>query len=606
MDPTLDFISRCLLEEEIDELNITARKDEDALQEIEKPFYEILGQKYPFSLDKQPVAPCQSEADSSSTFCISEVQVGFNSTSKISMHDSLIRTIPVMEFHKGIEEGLKFLPNINILATDIKEKMIYVDNAEVKDENTVGFKLVEKGNVRTMSKSMIKRNSNCWDLDTLEGPNRKMSMIYSEEPITDDVFDKVLLHHGEDHMKEEIWSLQEILQHEASSGYKAEIQEGHIDHYTLLINCSEAVAINDRLRAQELLNNIRMQSSPNGNGIQRLASVLADALEARLAGAGREYYQGLVSKRVSIPDIYFLKAYHLFLKAAPFARVFYCFSNHSILNAAKNARKLHVIDLGISYGFQWPSLIQALSKREGRPPQLRITGIEFPEPGFRPAKRVEDMGRRFEEYARSFSVPFEYKAIASQWELIHIEDLNIKDDEVVIVNSMISFKKVKDESFEIDSPRNRVLKLIRQIKPQVFILGGLCRSYSPYFLTRFRQVLSTYSVLFDLLDTTIPRGNKERQLPENMYFVHDIINVVACEGSDWIERPETHKQWQRRNLRAGFEQLPVDPDIVKECSNLVRNVYDKRFFIEEDDNWLVQGWKGRALFHVTAWKPKVD
>ncbi|XP_078178874.1 scarecrow-like protein 14 isoform X2 [Carex rostrata] len=598
MDPTLDFISRYLLEEEIDELSITARKDEAALREIEKPFYEILGQKYSLSLDKQLVAPCQSEADSSSTFCIS--------TSKISMHDSLIGTIPVMEFHKGIEEGLKFLPNINILATNIKEKMIYVDNAEVKDENSVGFKFVDKENARANSRSMIKRSTDCRDLDTLEGPNSKMSVIYSEEPNTDDVYDRVLLDHGEDHMKEEIWGLREILQKEASSNCTAKIQRDPSDLCTLLIHCSEAVAIYDLRRAQELLSKIRIQSSRNGNGIQRLASVLADALEARLAGAGREYYHGLIAKQVSIPDIYFLKAYHLYLKAAPFARVSYRFANHNILNAAKNAKKLHVIDLGMRFGFQWPSLIQALAKREGGPPQLRITGIEFPEPGFRPAKRIKDMGQRFEEYARSFSVPFEYKGIASQWELIHIKDLNINDDEVVIVNSILRFKNVKDESFEIDCPRNQVLKLIREIKPQVFIHGDACRSYSPNFVTRFRQVLSTYSVLFDLIDTTIPRGNKERQLPENMLFVLEIINIIACEGSDWIERPETLKQWQRRNLRAGFEQLPVDPNIVKECSNLVRNVYDKRYFIEEDDNWLVQGWKGRVLVGVTAWKPKLD
>ncbi|XP_078178862.1 scarecrow-like protein 9 isoform X2 [Carex rostrata] len=595
MDPTLDFISRYLLEEEIDELNITASQDEDALREIEKPFYEILGQKYPLSPYKQLVAPCQLEDD-----------IGFNSTSKISMHDSLVETIPVMEFHKGIEEGLKFLPNINILATDIKEKMISVYTDEGKDEKSVGFKLVEKENVRAKSRSMTKRNIDCRDLDTLEGPNRKMSMTYSEEPNTDDVYDRVLLDHGEDHMKEEIWGLREILQKEVSSGCKVEIQGGHIDLCTLLIHCSDAVAIYDLRKAQELLSKIRIQSSRNGNGIQRLASVLADALEARLAGAGSEYYQGLVAKRVSIPDISFVKAYHLYLKAAPFARVYYCFSNHNILNAAKNSRKLHVIDLGIRFGFQWPSLIQALAKREGGPLQLRITGVEFPEPGFRPAKRIEDMGRRFEEYARSFSVPFEYKGIVLQWELIHIEDLNIKDDEVVIVNSMMRLKKVKDESFEIDCPRNRVLKLIRQIKPQVFIQGDTCRSYSSNFLTRFRQVLSTYSVFFDLLDTTIPRENKERQQLENMVLVPDIINIVACEGSDWIERSETLKQWQRRNLRAGFEQLQVDPDIVKECNNMVRNVYDKRYFIEEDDNWLVQGWKGRVLLGVTAWKPKLD
>lgn len=600
MDPTLDYISRYLLEEEIDELNISAHKDEVALQEIEKPFYEILGQKYPPSPNKQLVASCQSEADISSTFCLSKAQVHSNSTSKRSMHDTLVEGLPDMpEFHRGLEEGLKFLPSIN---------MVSVDTAGLKEENPVAFKLVDqKENVSAISSSRIKKKSNWRDLDNLEGRNGKMSMVYYEEPITNDVYDKVLLDHGHEHIKEETSSLQEILQHEAISGSKEEIQGVHTELCTLLIRCSEAVARYDQHRAQMLLKRVRMHSSPNGIGIQRLGSVLADALEARLAGAGSEYYKGLVAKRVSTPNICFLKAYHLYLKAAPFARVYYCFSNHNILNAAKNCRKLHVIDLGIRFGFQWPSLIQALAKREGGPPQLRITGVEFPEPGFRPAKRVENMGQKIEEYARNFNVPFEYKGIALQWELIRIEDLNINDDEVLVVNSMIRFKKVKDEIFEIDSPRDRVLKLIRDIKPQIFIQGESCRSYSPYFLVRFKQVLSTYSVFFDLLDTTIPRGNTQRQLLENIFFVPDIINIVACEGSDWIERPETLKQWQRRNQRAGFEQLPVDPDIMKECNNLVRNdVYDKRYFIDEDDNWLLQGWKGRVLTGVTAWKPKPD
>jgi GRAS domain family len=603
MDPTLDYISRFLLEEEIDELNISTHKNEDAICEIEKTFYEILGQKYP----PQLVSSCQSEADIRSNFGLSKAQVSSNSTSKNSIPDKLVERLPVMEFQRGIEEGLKFLPSINILANDFKENMVSVDNTEEKEDNSIEFELVEKEYVRKMYRSRIRKNSYQEDLDILEGRKSKMPMMYSEEPITNDIYDKVLLDHGHDHIKEEIGNQQGILQHEASSGSNEEMQGVHTELCTLLICCSEAVAMCDQPKSQALLNKIRMQSSPNGIGIQRLASVLADALEARLAGAGSKYYNGLIAKRVGAPETFFLKGFHLYLKAAPFARVYYCFSNHNILKAAKNARKLHVIDLGIRFGFQWPSLIQALAKREGGPPQLRITGVEFPQPGFRPAKRVENIGQRLEEYARSFKVPFEYKGIALQWESVRIEDLNINDDEVLVVNSMLRFKKVKDETFEIDndSPRNQVLKLIRHIKPQIFIQGESCRLYSPYFLFRFKQVLSTYSVFFDLLDATTPRENKERQLIENVFFVPDIINIVACEGSDWIERPETLKQWQRRNLQAGFEQLPVDPDIVKECNNLVRNFYDKRFFIDEDDNWLLQGWKGRVLTGVTAWKPKL-
>ncbi|KAJ4779170.1 GRAS transcription factor [Rhynchospora pubera] len=300
MDPTLDYLSRYLLEEEIDELNISACKDQAALQDIEKRFYEIVGQKYPPTPNEQPTASSQSESDlspsSSST-----------SKSSISVNDALVESIPVMEFHRGIEEGMKFLPIINKLSTDNKENIVSVDSAEVKYKNSGALKLVEKV-----------------DLGMMPTPRN------SVEPIKDNVYDKVLLDHGDDHLKEEIWSLRETLQLEASSGVLKEIQGDHHELYTLLIHCSEAVAIYDRRIAQELLTKIRLQSSPNGNGIQRLASVLADALEARLAGVGSEYYRGLIAKRFSTPDIYFLKAYHLYLRAAPFARVFYSFSNRML------------------------------------------------------------------------------------------------------------------------------------------------------------------------------------------------------------------------------------------------------------------------------------
>ncbi|KAJ3688350.1 hypothetical protein LUZ61_017514 [Rhynchospora tenuis] len=294
----------------------------------------------------------------------------------------------------------------------------------------------------------------------------------------------------------------------------------------------------------------------------------------------------------------------MWIRAVPFSRVYNCFSNHNILNVARNAKKLHIIDFVINFGFQWPSLIQALSKREGGPPKLRITVVEHPQPGFRPAKRIEAVGQRLKEYARSFNVPFEYKGIPSQLESICIEELNFNDDEVVVVNCFFRLREVKDETFAIDSPRDRVLKLIRQINPQIFIQAESNRSYSSFFLTRFRQVLSTHAVFYDLLDSTIPRGDKERQMPENVYFVPGIINSVACEGSHLTCKPETLKQWQGRNLRAGFEQLPVNPDIVEECKNLVKDGYDNRYFIQEDDSWLLQGWKGRnSLLVPTLYTP---
>ncbi|KAB1225944.1 Scarecrow-like protein 34 [Morella rubra] len=57
------------------------------------------------------------------------------------------------------------------------------------------------------------------------------------------------------------------------------------------------------------------------------------------------------------------------------------------------------------------------------------------QPGFRPAERIEETGRRLTKYCERFNVPFEYHAIASNnWETIEIERLTIDRSEVLAVN----------------------------------------------------------------------------------------------------------------------------------------------------------------------------
>ncbi|KAF8717551.1 hypothetical protein HU200_025808 [Digitaria exilis] len=103
-----------------------------------------------------------------------------------------------------------------------------------------------------------------------------------------------------------------------------------------------------------------------------------------------------------------------------------------------------------------------LSKRKAVRRFLRITGIDVPQPGFRPTERIEETGQRLAEYAKKFGVPFEYQGIASKWETIRVEDLKVGKDEVVIVNCLYRFRNLIDETVAVDSPRNRVLNTIRQ------------------------------------------------------------------------------------------------------------------------------------------------
>ncbi|CAD6252617.1 unnamed protein product [Miscanthus lutarioriparius] len=231
-----------------------------------------------------------------------------------------------------------------------------------------------------------------------------------------------------------------------------------------------------------------------------------EGLEARLAGTGSQVYQSLVAKRTSVVE--FLKAYKLFLAAVSLNKVHIIFPNRNIVDAVAGRSKLHIVAYGVQYGLQWPGSLHLLAGREGEPPEVRFTGIDLPQPGFRPAYQIEETGRRLSNCARAFGVPFKFHAIAAKWETICAEDLNIDPDEVLVVNSECHFSNLMDETVDVDtpSPRDLVLNNIRKMRPNIFIQIVNNGTYgAPFFLTRFREALFYYSALFDMLMQPFPR-----------------------------------------------------------------------------------------------------
>ena len=521
----------------------------------------------------------------------------------------------VLHFKRGLEEASRFLPNGNGLfdhmAKDNSGLLVHGMN---KGPNEAVVEMEKHANGYFMGESRGKKNSHLGHLDSEEERSNKQSAVCDEVTVTSEMFDRVLLCDAD---KGEA-ALRESLQNEASKtvqqegglkgsnggrsrGWKKGGKKDLVDLRTLLTLCAQAVAADDRRSANEQLKQIRQHACPMGDGVQRMAYYFANGLEARLAGSGTQIYKGILTKP-SAANV--LKAYHLLLAVSPFKKVTNFVLNKTITKVAEKAARLHIIDFGIFYGFQWPSFIQRLSSRPGGPPKLRITGIDLPQPGFRPVERVEETGRRLANYARSFNVPFEFNAIAQKWETIQIEDLKINTGELVVVNCRYRFRSLLDESVVVESPRNIVLNLIRKMNPDIFIQGIVNGAYGvPFFMTRFREALFHFSALYDMLETNVPRQSYERRLIEKELFGWEAMNAIACEGSERIERPETYKQWQVRNERAGFRQLPLDQEIVKIAKKRVKSCYHKDFMMDEDGQWLLQGWKGRIIYAISSWKP---
>ncbi|KAG7591148.1 Transcription factor GRAS [Arabidopsis thaliana x Arabidopsis arenosa] len=501
-----------------------------------------------------------------------------------------------MQFKRGLEEASKFLPN-----TDQ-----WIFNLEPEMERVVPVKQ-EKGwsGVSRTRKNHREREEE----DYLEeARSSKQFAVNEEDGKLTEMFDKVLLLDGEyDPL---------IIEDGENGSSKAQVKKGRgkkksraVDFRTLLTLCAQSVSAGDKITADDLLRQIRKQCSPVGDASQRLAHFFANALEARLEGSTgttiQSYYDSISSKKRTAAQI--LKSYSVFLSASPFMTLIYFFSNKMIFDAAEGASVLHIIDFGILYGFQWPMFIQHLSKIKTGLRKLRITGIEIPQHGLRPTERIQDTGRRLTEYCKRFGIPFEYNAIASKnWETIRMEEFKIRPNEVLAVNAALRFKNLRDViPGEEDCPRDAFLKLIRDMNPNVFLSSTINGSFNaPFFTTRFKEALFHYSALFDLFGATLSKENPERIHFEGEFYGREVMNVIACEGVDRVERPETYKQWQVRMIRAGFKQKPVEAELVQLFREKMKKWgYHKDFVLDEDSNWFLQGWKGRILFSSSCWVP---
>nr|GEW96119.1 hypothetical protein [Tanacetum cinerariifolium] len=512
----------------------------------------------------------------------------------------------IKQFNRGMEEASKFLPTSKPLVIDL-------DKYDLPQDSRYDPPEVAVKNEKTTPSNGLKGRKHYQSEDRVyeEERSSKQSAVYVEEDELSELFDRVLLGPyatggpisccNEMPIPVDTKLLQNGPMGGSNNSRNAKKTEKSVDINTMLVSCAQAVASGDHRTAYEQLNQIRQHASTSGDPSQRLAHVFVLGMEARLAGTGSQLYAA--NKSVTISAAEKLQAYQVYLSACPFKKIAMTFANKLIWDGALNSSTLHIVDFGISYGFQWPIFIRHLSDLPN-PPKLRITGIEYPQPGFRPNERLEETGRRLGSYCKRFNVPFEYNAIACQnWDTIKIEDLKLQRNEFLAVNSLLRFQNLLDETVCVDSPRDKVLKLIRDMKPDIFAHTVVNGAYSaPFFVTRFRETLFHYSALFDMFDATIERDNEQRLNFEKEFYGREALNVIACEGAERVERPESYKQWQVRMSRAGFKIKPLNEELITKL-RCKRAGYHKDFVFDEDGKWVFQGWKGRILYASSCWVP---
>ncbi|KAH9652166.1 Scarecrow-like protein 5 [Citrus sinensis] len=368
----------------------------------------------------------------------------------------------------------------------------------------------------------------------------------------------------------------------------------------LLCACAKAIENNDMYAAESLMAESRQMVSVSGDPIQRLGAYMLEGLIARLASSGSSIYKALRCKEPASAEL--LSYMHLLYEICPYFKFGYMSANGAIAEAMKDENKIHIIDFLIAQGSQWIILIMALASRPGGPPHIRITGIDDSTAAYARGGGLEIVGQRLSKLADLYKVPFEFNAAAISGSEVQLENLEVRPGEALAVNFSMMLHHMPDESVSIQNHRDRLLRLVKGLSPKVVTLVEQeANTNTAPFFHRFLETMNHYGAIFDSIDVALPRDSKDRINVEQHCLAREIVNLIACEGAERVERHEPFGKWRSRFIMAGFTPYPLSPFVNATIKTLLEN-YNDNYTLEERDGALFLGWKNQAIIVSSAWR----
>ncbi|OAY28582.1 scarecrow-like protein 21 isoform X1 [Manihot esculenta] len=367
----------------------------------------------------------------------------------------------------------------------------------------------------------------------------------------------------------------------------------------LLIACAKALAENNINDFDKLIGKARIAVSIGGEPIQRLGAYLVEGLVARKELSGNNIYRALRCREPESNDL--LSYMRILYEICPYLKFGYMAANGAIAEACKNDERIHIIDFQIAQGTQWITLLQALAAKPDGAPHVRITGIDDPVNKHARGDGLEAVHRRLAAISEKFNIPIEFHGVPVFAPDVTPDMLDIRPGEALAVNFPLQLHHTPDESVDVSNPRDGLLRMVKSLNPKVVTLVEQeSNTNTTPFLTRFIETLDYYLAMFESIDVTLPRDQKERIGVEQHCLAKDIVNVIACEGKERVERHELFGKWKSRLIMAGFRQYPLSSYVNSVIRSLLR-CYSEHYTLVEKDGAMLLGWKNRNLISASAW-----
>ena len=262
----------------------------------------------------------------------------------------------------------------------------------------------------------------------------------------------------------------------------------------------------------------------------------------------------------------------------------------------KGKTGVHIIGFDVKQGLQWPSLFQSLASRTNPPSHVRITGIGESK------QELNETGDRLAGFAEALNLPFEFHPVVDRLEDARLWMLHVKEQESVAVNCVFQLHKTLYDA-NGGSLRD-FLGLIRSTNPTIVVVAEQEAEHNDLRLeARVANSLKCYSAIFDSIDSSLPLESPARIKVEEI-FAGEIRNIVACEGSDRLERHERFQKWKRLMEQGGFHCMRITERELLQSQLLLKMYYVENYNVKkqgQDGEGLALGWLDQPLFTVSAW-----
>jgi hypothetical protein len=402
----------------------------------------------------------------------------------------------------------------------------------------------------------------------------------------------------------------------------------------LLVHCANAIESNNATLSQQIvwvLNNI---APPDGDSNQRLSFAFLRALIARAtksctckllaAMANAHYNLALHTHKFSVIEL------ASFVDVTPWHRFGFTAANAAILEAVEGYLVIHIVDLSLTHCMQIPTLIDAIANRFEVPPLIKLTvaGATEDVPPMLDLS-YEELGSKLVNFAWSRNVIMEFRIIPSSYadgfssliEQLRVQHLvHAESGEALVINCHMMLHYIPEEtlsdfpssksnpySYEsscssMSSFRTTFLKSLRSLDPTIVVLVDEDADLTSNNLeSRLRSAFNYLWIPFDTVDTFLPRGSKQRQWYE-ADVCWKIMNLIAHEGLQRVERLEPKIQWIQRMRNADFRGISFAEDAISEVKTML-DEHAAGWGLKKEDDDLVLTWKGHNVVFASAWLP---